>query len=72
MAMPEDGTRKVLQPHERKVIKLVAEGKSNKEIAGELGLVEGSVKQYLHSACRVLHMHSRFEVIAWFYRNGLR
>ena len=72
MAMPEDGTRQVLWPRERQILKRVVEGKSNQVIGDELGLKRGTVKQYLHAACQVLHMHSRYELIAWFYRNGLR
>lgn len=39
----------ILSPREREVALLVARGLANKEIARELGLSEGTVKQHVHS-----------------------
>jgi DNA-binding NarL/FixJ family response regulator len=39
----------VLSTREREVAFLVARGLANKEIARELGLSEGTVKQHIHS-----------------------
>ena len=36
-----------LQKNERAVMKLVADGKSNKEIAGEMFLSEGTIRNYI-------------------------
>ena len=42
-------TRVALAPRERELIGLVRRGLRNREIAGELGVTEGTVKVYLHS-----------------------
>jgi len=54
-----------LSPREVRVVRLVAEGKANKEIATVLNLSEGSVKQYLHTAMRKLRFSNRTEVAMW-------
>jgi two-component system, NarL family, nitrate/nitrite response regulator NarL len=40
---------RVLSPREREVALLVARGLANKEIARELGLSDGTVKQHVHN-----------------------
>jgi two-component system nitrate/nitrite response regulator NarL len=44
-----DEWSKVLSPREREVALLVARGLSNKEVARELGVCDGTVKIHLHS-----------------------
>ena len=44
----------VLSPREREVVFLVAHGLSNKEVARELGLSEGTVKTHVHSILQKL------------------
>jgi DNA-binding NarL/FixJ family response regulator len=44
----------VLSPREREVAFLIARGFGNKEIARELGLSHGTVKQYVHSILQKL------------------
>jgi DNA-binding NarL/FixJ family response regulator len=48
-----------LTPRQKDVLSLVVKGNSNKEIARELGLGEGTVKVHLASLFRTLHVHSR-------------
>jgi len=55
----------VLSPREAEVLAHVAIGKLNKEIAAELGLTEGTVKEYLYSMMRGLHLRNRVELAAW-------
>ncbi|OGX08654.1 MAG: hypothetical protein A3K11_11280, partial [Nitrospirae bacterium RIFCSPLOWO2_12_FULL_63_8] len=43
-AMPSDPGREPLSPQEQRVVALVAEGKTNKEIAGDMGLSPKTVK----------------------------
>ncbi len=40
---------RALSPRERQIALLVARGLSNKEVAHELGLSHGTVKQHLHN-----------------------
>jgi len=40
---------KLLSPREREVVLLVARGLTNREVGRELGLSEGTVKQYVHN-----------------------
>jgi len=48
------------------VMGLISEGRSNKEIAGELGLTPGTVKMHLSRIYKVLGVKSRTEAIARF------
>jgi DNA-binding NarL/FixJ family response regulator len=50
---------------------LVAEGKSNKEIAAALGLTVGTVKGYLNKAFEILGVYSRGQVILRALKGGL-
>lgn len=54
----------MLSPREREVALLVARGLSNKEVARELGLCEGTVKLHVHSIFRKLGTKSRYGLIA--------
>jgi len=47
MKRPEKTPLDDLTPRERSVLELVAEGKSNRQIANRLGLTEGTVKGYV-------------------------
>jgi two-component system, NarL family, nitrate/nitrite response regulator NarL len=49
----------LLSPREKDVVQLVARGMSNKEIARELGLTEGTVKFYMHRIYQKLDVDSR-------------
>jgi len=57
-----------LSVQERRVLALVAEGKTNKEIAGELGLSDKTVKNYLSHAFQKLHVARRSQAAAMFAR----
>ena len=52
-----------LSPREREVALVIARGLANKEIARELGLSEGTVKQHVHSIFLKLGMRSRHTLI---------
>jgi DNA-binding NarL/FixJ family response regulator len=47
---------------ERQVVMLVREAKANKEIAAELRLTEGTIKEYLHRVFRKLGVKNRTEL----------
>lgn len=51
-----------LSDKETKVLQLIAEGKSNKQIAGMLFLAEGTVKNYVSRIMEKLHVNSRTEL----------
>lgn len=50
---------------ERQVIDLVSQAKENKEIAHELHLTAGTVKEYLNRIFRKLGMRNRTELALW-------
>lgn len=62
-----------LTPREREIVTLVAEGQSNKEIARQLGLTDGTVKIHLHNIYRKLEVGNRTSLtaLALSYRNQL-
>ena len=47
---------------ERQIVTLVREAKANKEIAAELCLTEGTIKEYLHHIFRKLSVRNRTEL----------
>jgi DNA-binding NarL/FixJ family response regulator len=51
-----------LTAREKQVVELVAEAKRNKEIAHELHLTEGTVKEYLHRIFRKLGVADRTQL----------
>ena len=58
----------LLTPSERRVLQLINEGLSNKEIARELGIAVATVKHHVHSILSKLGVHRREEAAA-FFRN---
>jgi DNA-binding CsgD family transcriptional regulator len=65
----EAGT--VLTPRERDVLKLVAQGLSNPDIARRLVLSEHTVHRHLANILRKLDLSSRAAAAAWGVRTGL-
>ena len=55
-----------LSPQERRVIALVAEGKTNKEIAANLSLSDKTVKNYLSNLMAKLNFSRRSQAAAFF------
>lgn len=60
----------VLSPQERKVLALIAEGQTNKEVASGLGLAEKTVKNYLSNIFEKLHVSRRAQAAAMFVRES--
>ena len=58
-----------ISEREAEVIRLVAEGYSNKEIATELYLSEGTVRNYLSSILDKLDLRDRTQVAVFYYKN---
>lgn len=57
-----------ISPQERRVLALVAQGKTNKEIAAALDLSDKTVKNYLGNIFHKLHVSRRAEAAAIFSR----
>lgn len=57
-----------LSPQERLIMPLLADGKTNKEIALQLHLSDKTVKNYLANIFDKLHVKRRTEAVAWFLR----
>ncbi len=53
-----------LTPRQRSVAALLAEGRSNKQIAGDLGISVSTVKDHVHAILHRLDLPSRGAVIA--------
>lgn len=58
-----------INPKEQDIIKLVAEGMSNKEIAAELFLSEGTVRNYLSEILEKLSLRDRTQLAVFYYTN---
>jgi two-component system response regulator DevR len=57
-----------LSTQERKILPLIAEGKTNREIAAALYLSEHTIKTYISSVLQKLHLSRRAEVAAYIAR----
>ena len=66
----ENETENPLTDRESQVLELVAEGKTTKEIAAELFLSAGTVRNYISTILDKLHVGNRIEAIARFKEKG--
>ncbi len=57
-----DRRRPMLAPRERQLIGFVRKGLRNREIAGELGVPDGTAQVYLHALFETLGVHSRTDL----------
>jgi DNA-binding NarL/FixJ family response regulator len=55
---------------ERQVIGLIAEGLSNKDIAGHLHLATDTVKSHVHNILDKLALHTRLEIANYAHTDG--
>ena len=60
-----------LTERELQVLKLVAKGMSNREIANELFIAENTVKNHVRNMLEKLGMHSRMEAVIYAMRENL-
>lgn len=66
----EDGTAlQMLTPRERQIADLVCEGRSNKEIAGMIGMSAGTVRIHLHNIYVKLQVGNRTALAAMMLNN---
>lgn len=61
-----------LTPRESEILGLLAEGQSNKVIARNLGISDGTVKLHVKAILRKLNIHSRVEAAVIAVEHGLR
>ena len=55
-----------LSPQEQRVLALIAEGRTNKEVANEMGLAEKTVKNYLSTIFEKLHVTRRAQAAVYY------
>ena len=60
-----------LTDRELEVLKLVAQGMSNREIAEQLYISENTVKNHVRNILEKLHLHSRMEAVVYAVREKL-
>ncbi len=65
-----DGNENPLTEREKQVINLIAEGKNTKEIASELYLTNGTVRNYVSVILDKLNVSNRIEAISRFKEKG--
>jgi two-component system, NarL family, response regulator DegU len=70
-AMPQESEDEPLSERERDVLRLIADGLSNKEIAGRLILAEGTVKNHVSTILEKLHAANRTQAARVAREQGL-
>lgn len=58
-----------LTPRQREVLRLLAEGKSNKQICRVLNVAEGTIKNHLYALFRQIGVSNRTEAALWLARH---
>ncbi|HHB11655.1 MAG TPA: response regulator [Chromatiales bacterium] len=69
---PKSSPLDELTPRETEILSLLAEGQSNKVIARNLGISDGTVKLHVKAILRKLGIHSRVEAAVIAVEHGLR
>lgn len=68
---PEQPSGEALTPREIDVVRLVADGLSNKQVARKLFVSEATVKTHLNHVLAKLDVEGRPGLVAWAWRHGL-
>ncbi len=76
MALRENNTDRKkkqaeLTPRELEILKLVAQGKTNKHVARELNITEATVKVHVKNLLKKLSLRSRVEAALWAVNNKI-
>lgn len=69
---PENDPFRELTPRETEILTFLANGQSNKSIARDLGISDGTVKLHVKAILRKLGVHSRVEAAVIAVEQGLR
>ena len=67
---PEEA-RVSLTPREQRILTMVSNGYTNRQIAEELFVAESTVKNHLHNILRKLHLQNRVQAAMYAVREGL-
>ena len=70
-AAPAPAPGSGLSEREKEVLELVAQGKSNKEIAAALSIADNTVKNHLKNILEKLHLANRVQAATFALREGL-
>lgn len=70
-AFPDKGRERALTEREREVLKLMADGNANKQIAERLSISEQTVKGYVRNILQKLNASDRTQAVAIVLREGL-
>jgi two-component system nitrate/nitrite response regulator NarL len=65
------GYRGRLTDREKEILQLVVNGLTNKEIGGQVGIAESTVKRHIHNILEKLQMDNRVQAAAYAVRSGL-
>lgn len=68
---PEGGQAEGLTPREREIVQLLAEGKSNKQVASTLGISIKTVETHRATVMRKLHLDSFAELVRYAIRRKI-
>ena len=60
----------VLTPREREILRSIAAGRQNKEVAQHLGISPATVRNHVHNILDKLHVHSKLEAVSVAFRSG--
>ncbi len=63
--------REMLTPREREIVQLLAEGRSNKEVATSLGISPKTIETHRANIMRKLNLHSVSELVRFAVRNRM-
>jgi DNA-binding NarL/FixJ family response regulator len=69
-ASPSDSpVENPLSHREKEIVRLIVTGLSNQEVAGQLGITEGTVKAHLTHIFQKLNLHTRSQLAAFCHRS---
>lgn len=73
LALEEADSRGTVEitPREGEVLRLVADGRTNRQVASTLSISETTVKFHMTNILHKLHLHSRAQVIAYAHEHDL-
>lgn len=70
-AVSTEGLPDGLTPREADVLRLIAEGRSNTEIAGQLVITEATVKTHINNLFAKIGVRDRAQAVTYAFRRGL-